>query len=156
MKLLELTEWGLIGQVAEGVQKAVDGGKWAYLAVIGLFVVIQVLKRSQHIKRNATQYAAGAGAAAGAVLSNDPVSGAVGGLMVGNAASGLYSLLKPIIQGELLAAILAAFKMASFLYKRVDKKTRKEKIKEFDKAVEKTKGENPSTKDLEEWFKKNI
>lgn len=156
MGLLELSEWGMIGEVAQAVQNAVDGGKWAYLAVISVFVVIQVMKRSQHIKKNATQYAAGAGAATGAVLSDDPVSGAVGGLMVGNAASGLYSLLKPVIQGDLLKALLVAIRLTSVVYGKIKAKNKKEVLADFDKAIEKTKGENPSTQELEEWFKKNI
>jgi hypothetical protein len=155
-ELLGLGEWASISTLAQGVQNAVEGGKWAYLAVISIFVLIQLMKKNSHVKKNASRYSAGAGATVGAILGADPVSGAVGGLMVGNAASGLYSLLKPIIGGDFLKALMVAVKMTNRVYGLIKAKEKKEILADFDKAIDSTKGENPSTKELEEWFKKNI
>lgn len=154
--LTGLAEWASISALAEGVQAAVDSGKWAYLAVISVFIFIQLAKRSDHVKKNATRYSAGLGAATGAVLSPDPVSGAVGGLLVGNAASGLYSLLKPVITGDLLKALLLALKLTGLVYGKAKEKKDKQVVKDFEKAIEKTKGEEPTTEDLEKWFKENL
>lgn len=151
-----LGEWASISALAEGVQQAVENGKWVYLGVIFIFVMIQLAKKSNHIKKNATRYSAGAGAVAGAVLSNDPVNGAVGGMLMGNAASGLYSLLKPIIYGDFIKALLIALKLTNWVYSKAKEKKDKEVVKEFEKALESTKGEKANTRELEEWFRDNM
>lgn len=91
--------------LATAIQKAVESGNYVFVAVIALMFGLQVLKvifgqRSSSIRQNAAQYSALGGAAIGSAMTSvtggDPVEGAVGGLLVGNAASGLYSTLKPI------------------------------------------------------------
>ncbi len=92
--------------LAAAVQKAVENGQYAFVAVIVLMFGLQVAKivfgrRSKSVRRNAAQYSAIGGTAVGAAMTSltggDPVEGAVGGLMVGNAASGLYSsIAKPL------------------------------------------------------------
>lgn len=99
-------EYAGIMALAAAVQKAFESSQYAFIAVIGLMLSIQLVKaltarRSDHMKRNAHRYAAGGGALMGGAMSqytgSDPVAGAVGGMMVGNAASGLYStVVKPL------------------------------------------------------------
>lgn len=94
--------------IATAVQKAVESGNYVFVAVVVLMLGLQALKiiyssKSSSLRRNAAQYSAMGGATmgvAGAMMTGgDPAQGAVGGLLVGNAASGLYSTLKPV--GEL-------------------------------------------------------
>lgn len=147
---MELLGLETIFSLAEGVQGAVEEGKWAYLAVISIFILMQVAKRWSHIKKHAPQYSAGFGALTGAVLSDEPMNGALGGAMVGNAASGLYSLLKPIMGGN----IWLILKVVAEGIKKFQRWDQKKALEDFDTAVKKAENED-STKELEEWMGKN-
>jgi hypothetical protein len=168
LNLSEAAQWLEIRALAHMVQESVDSGKWAYLAVLSVFVMIEVNKRwlaskLPSVKKNAAQYSAGLGALTGAVLSDDKASGAIGGMLVGNAASGLYSsLLKPISQFlrfDVAGFLTLLLGLAGAVHKSVSKKSAQEKqkvIDEFHEAMKLTKGEEPSTKELEKWMSKHL
>lgn len=91
--------------LATSVQKAVDNGNYIFMAVIVLMLLIEALKaifyKRPHMKKYAPQAAALGGGVMGGTFSamtgGDPLQGAVGGILAGNAASGLYSsALKPL------------------------------------------------------------
>jgi len=148
---MEFLKWDAILGLAESVQMSVDEGRWAYLAVISIFLIIQFAKKSEHVKKNAPRYSAGAGAAIGSILSDDPAQGALGGLMVGNAASGLFSLLKSFRGPQFIGLIVF---LASKIRAAVGKSDR-EKAKAFDRAFDRAKEED-NTEELEKWYKKNM
>lgn len=137
--------------LADSVQDAVEAGRWAYLAVISVFIMIQLAKKSDHIKKNASRYSAGLGAVTGAVLSDDPVQGAMGGLMVGNAASGLFSLLKSF-SGNSVVSLLVL--LANEIRAATTKNSKKIEA-DFDKAFDSAKSEG-NTEELEKWNKENL
>lgn len=92
--------------LATKVQQAVESKNYVFVAVIAMTFLLQLAKvfcgsKFPSLKKNAAQYSAfggaGIGAATSALTGGDAMQGAVGGMLVGNAASGLYSsILKPI------------------------------------------------------------
>lgn len=166
--------------LATAVQKAVEAKNFTFLAVIILMFGIQILKsfsknKMPHMKRNAAQYSAMGGAAIGAAgsaaMGSDPVHGATGGFMVGNAASGLYSTLKRPVMWlwdlltsglvlKYLLPIAGGLGLTFALYKglkRSPREKRKKILTDLDKAILKIKDkENPTTRELEKWFSENL
>lgn len=166
--------------LATAVQKGVESRNYVFVAVLGLMFGLEILKifmgsKYPSFKRNAAQYSAVSGVVVGSVGSSlaggDPVSGALGGMMVGNAASGLYSsILKPVggylkqmvnyLAQTYFPLVIAAIGAAYVLYRSLKKSPREERkeiLSDFDAAMEKVKDkENPSTKELESWLKKHF
>lgn len=165
----QATEALTLVHIADAVQKAVDQGAWAFLAVIAIYVFIEANKatlgqKMPSVKRNAAQISAGVGALGGAVLAEDPVNGALGGLIIGNAASGFYaSFMKPLMAvfgakvGATVWLALKMFFLAREGMKNTSQEEKKETLKELDEALKKAKDkERPSTKELEKWFSKHV
>jgi hypothetical protein len=173
-------------KLAESIQSAVEKQQYVFLAVMGIIFGVQLLKiilasRYPSIKDNAGHYAALGGAAVGVgmslVTNGDPIQGATGGFLVGNAASGMYSSVvgpgKRILQyvyggvknlfiGKLavipavILGIIAIIIVFMKVFSRTPRDKRKIILNDFDQAMEKSKGDNPSTKDLEQWFTQNL
>ena len=103
---LEPTNMGEVVNLLPEVQRALEGKNWAYLLVLVLMIVTYAIKRfclskdgSQDRRLPIITSTMGAflGAAGSVALSGDILSGAIGGLMAGNAANGAYdAFIKPV------------------------------------------------------------
>jgi hypothetical protein len=168
---LDVLQTGAMIKFASSIQEAIDKGNYVFVGVIVLMLVIQFLKATcgrkfPSVKKHAAQYSALGGALAGGAVAQsvnaDPIAGAVGGLITGNAASGLYSsFVKPLLSGlgNVFPAAMLAVPVFGLVYKAVAKsknEKRKEVTESFNKAIEQVNSDNPNTKDLEKWFAKNL
>lgn len=158
--------------LAKAIQDGVEGQNYVYLAVIIFMFGMQAVKmlgasKVPSLKKHTASYSTAGGASVGAVMSNiagsDPVQGAIGGAMVGNASSGLYSTVKSLFTGPLsyIPLLFTVGAPAALLVMQALKKTPQEKRKElmtdFDSAMKKAKKKKGrSTKDLEKWFSENL
>ena len=81
------------------LQEAVEQQNWAMVVVISLMSLTWLIKRFLLAKDGSQKdllpaVSAGLGTVLGTAVAPDPVMGAMGGLMLGNAASGMYDVLK--------------------------------------------------------------
>ncbi len=166
---------------ATSVQKAVENGQYVFVAVIALLFLMQIAKaffsyRYKSVRHNASQYSAATGTVVGGLAAHltgsDPVSGSLGGMLAGNAASGLYSsLVKPlsrfvfpkILGGTLwYLPLILIFGVAAYfgivkIVRKSPRQKRQTMLLDFDKAMAKVKDkENPSTLELEKWLTKQL
>lgn len=161
--------------LATAVQKAVDSGQYVFAAVVVLMLCMELVKafsgkKREHLRKHASKYVAGAGAVTGGLAAKasgaDPVIGSVGGMMMGNAASGLYSsVFKPLIKNlpswvsalpYLLPVLIPMGAVILGKLSKTSREKRRELLSDFDQAMKKAKSDEPSTKDLEKWISENL
>lgn len=170
---VDLVTTGTTLVLANQVQDAFESGQYAFVLIVLLMVGLQIAKslggrRCPTLKKHAAPYSAGIGALIGGSAANitgsDPMMGALGGLMAGNAASGLYSTLKPILLsignlGVLLPIVGIGGSLIYALYKALIKsptEKRRENLESLKSAMNKMHEDQPSTKELEAWISKHI
>lgn len=91
--------------MSEMMSAAMQSQDKIYMGIIAIFVLMQLFKKTAEkkvpgVRKAAPQITAGASSTVGALIASQmgqsPSEGAVAGLLMGNAASGMYDTLKPL------------------------------------------------------------